>query len=265
MRGHDSKRLQAGIKSDRLLCMGDLVEASGVRESTILQYMHEGLLPEPVKANGDTAWYHPDCLERIKFVKTLQSRHRLPLTKIKRLLSLKDRGHEIAGRRELMQTLFGEATGDLLGEAAFCEATGLTPRQVHALIDAQLLLPLNPGAFDEEDVSLGTIYAKTLERGITVDDLSFYARWGQRIVDEEMALSRHITRHISEKADAEQSLQFIRTSRATRSYVVDRLFQKRMAAGLTLITGEYFVLNIDRLFRKRTTADRELKDDESLP
>ncbi|MFH1114739.1 MAG: MerR family transcriptional regulator [Pseudomonadota bacterium] len=214
--------------------MKDLVEAGGVPKSTILHYVNEGLLPPPLKTSVNMAYYDPACVERIGFVKTMQSRHRLPLNKIKHLLTLRDQGQDVTLRTQLVQTIFGEVAGEPITEDLFCETTGLKPRQVLDLIDADLLLPLHPDAFDQEDVALGTLYAGALNRGLTVEDLAFYPELGKKIVDEEMALRRRITHHLPEEADAEQTLRLVQAARATRSYIIDRLFQKRVAAATSL-------------------------------
>jgi hypothetical protein len=39
-----------------------------------------------------------------------------------------------------------------------------------------------------------------------------------------------MTHHLSYEADAERTLMMVRAARATRSYVIDRLFQLRIAA-----------------------------------
>ena len=213
-----------------LLRMKELVDATGVPKSTVLHYVNEGLLPEPVRTSVNMAYYHPRCIERIRAIKTMQSRHRLPLSKIRHLLTLKDQGQDVTLRTELIQTIFGSDEGASLDEEAFCQVTGLARSQVHELIEAQLLLPLNPGSFDDEDVGLGTIFARGFSQGLSIQDLLFYPRLGKKIVDEEMALRRRLTHHLPDEADAARTLQLVQGARATRSYVIDRLFQKRVAS-----------------------------------
>lgn len=245
-----------GSKSAALLRMQDLVETTGVPESMILRYVRNGLLPDPVEDGSNSALFHPDCVERIQFVETMQRRHGLPLTKVKRLLTLKDQGTDARHRTELFETVFGEAGGTLVGEELFCQATGLTHRQFHDLIDAQLLLPVNPGAFDQEDVALGTLYAGTLAMGLSVEDLSFYPGLGRKMVDAEMALRRRVTQCASGEVNVEHTLQLVQATRAIRTYVTDRVFQKRIAQALTFVTGEFFALNIHRLFQSQSAAGR---------
>ena len=48
--------------------MNELVEGTGVPKSTILHYLHQGLLPEPIKTIPNMASYDPECINRIRFI-----------------------------------------------------------------------------------------------------------------------------------------------------------------------------------------------------
>jgi len=214
--------------------MKELVEATGVAKSTILHYVNEGLLPEPIKTSPNMAYYHPDSIERVRFIKTMQNNHHLPLAKIRSLLEWRDQGQDVTLRLELVQGIFGASDGPFLDRAGFCEATGLTRDQLEELLRAKLLLPLNSDRFDREDVAMGVIYANGLGLGMNVDEMTFYPRLGKKIVDEEMALRWKLTHHLPEEADAGQTLKLVHAARATRSYVIDRLFQLRVAGSRDL-------------------------------
>ncbi len=231
---HDTSQPLIAGDGRPLLRMKELADATGVPKSTILHYVNEGLLPQPVKTSLNMAYYHPDCVERIRFIKSMQNSHRLPLAKIKGLLEWQDQGRDVTLGLELLQGIFGTSREPLLDKEAFSRSTGLTPEQVNDLLRAKLLLPLTPGRFDQEDVSMGTLYAGGLARGITIEDMAFYPRLAKQIVDEEMAVRRRATHHLSYEADAEQTLRMVRAARATRSYVIDRLFQLRVAGAKDL-------------------------------
>jgi DNA-binding transcriptional MerR regulator len=216
------------------LRMRELVKATGLPKSTILFYANEGLLPEPIKTSSNMAYYHPDSIERLRFIKILQDDHRLPLSKIGRLLAWKAEGQDVTLRVELIKGVFGESQGPLMNEAAFCKATGLTRKQMKELIRARLLLPLEPGRFDREDVGMGLIYARGLAMGVKVEDMAFYPSLGKQIVSEEMTLRRRLTHDLPAELDAGLTLQLVQAARATRSYVIDRIFRLRIAAAKDL-------------------------------
>jgi DNA-binding transcriptional MerR regulator len=76
----------AKAKSDELLRMGELAQASGVSAATIKHYLREGLLPEPVKTSRNMAYYPADFVDRIRMIKQLQEERYMPLRVIRDLL-----------------------------------------------------------------------------------------------------------------------------------------------------------------------------------
>ena len=226
------KTKKSGVSGRALpgLRMKELAEATGLPKSAILHYVAQGLLPEPVRTGPNMAYYDPACIERIKFIKTMQSRYAFPLGKIKTLLARQDDGKDAASLIELSETIFGSADGTPLDEAAFRDATGLSVIQIEALIENGLLLPLEEGQYNEQDVTIGKIYAQGLALGIAATDMAFYAVAAKQIVDEEMRLRARFTAHLPEDQDAGLTRRLVQSARATRNYVIDRTFQRRIAA-----------------------------------
>jgi DNA-binding transcriptional MerR regulator len=211
--------------------MSALVEATGVPKSTILFYLGEGLLPAPVKTSPNMAYYDPACVERIRFIQHLQNRQRLSLAEIRSLLESDDRGPDLSIYLELNDIIFGaKAPGPLLGAEDFCRDTGLTPAQLDVLRDARLLLPLEENRFDSQDIAMGGLYARTLGLGIRIADLKYYVTLGEKIVDREMALRHRLTGELPYPQDAATTIAMVKSARMCRAYVIDRLFQHRVAA-----------------------------------
>ncbi len=212
------------------LRMKELAKAAGLPKSAILHYVAQGLLPEPVRTGPNMAYYDPVCIERIRFIRTMQNRYAFPLGKIKMILARKDEGKDALPLIELSETIFGSAEGPSLDEAAFRNATGLSSEQVAALTESGLLLPLEKGRYNGHDVAIGKIFAQGLVLGITASDMAFYAVAAKRIVDEEMRLRARFTAHLPEDQDAGLTQGLVQAARATRNYVIDRTFQRRIAA-----------------------------------
>jgi DNA-binding transcriptional MerR regulator len=213
------------------LRMNELVEATGVPKSTILHYLHQGLLPEPIKTSPNMAYYDPKCVNRIRFIQHAQRRHRLSLSEIKRMLEIKGEDADLSIHLELKDMIFGESKEDaLLDKEAFCRATGLTEKQVGQLLQARLLMPLVEDRFDQEDVSMGSMYARGWARGLRIEDITYYVDLGEKIVDHEMALRRRLTHHLPYDQDAALTLEMVKNARMSRAYIIDRLFQHRVAA-----------------------------------
>jgi DNA-binding transcriptional MerR regulator len=216
------------------LRMKELAQATGLPKSAILHYVAQGLLPEPVRTGPNMAYYDPACIERIRFIKTLQNRYAFPLGKIKTILAGKDRGEETLPLIELAETIFGRADGTPFDEAAFCQAAGLSAEEVADLIEKGVLLPVEKGRYNGQDVAIGRIFAQGFALGITAADLAFYAAAARRIVDEEMRLRARVTAHLPPDRDAGVTLKLVESARAMRSYVIDRTFQRRIAAARSL-------------------------------
>lgn len=211
------------------LRMQALVKAAGVPKSTILFYLQAGLLPPPVKTGVNTALYDPACIERLRLIRRLQERHRLSLAEIRRIIEGADPA-DITLRLELNDIIFGRRRKrPPLDSRAFCRRAGLKPPELERLLEARLLLPLVPGRFDAEDLAMGKVAARALRAGIRAEDLAYYAAIGEKIVDCEMALRNRMTGHLSDAEDAALTIEMVKSARLCRAYVIDRLFQHRVA------------------------------------
>lgn len=211
------------------LKMKALVDAAGVPKSTILLYVAKGLLPQPVRTQPNMAYYHPDCVSRVAFIKQVQTRHRLPLTAIKGLLNEMDNGRDVAPLVELQTTLFG-AHGRLISESAFRRATGLTGDQVAMLKAAHILLSVNDDRYDAEDVAVGRLLKRAFDQGLAIEELAFYPALAEAMVESEIALRDKYTRDLTFERNAAVTLELTRIVRGLRAYVIDRAMQKRLIA-----------------------------------
>ncbi|MGD0843202.1 MAG: MerR family transcriptional regulator [Geobacteraceae bacterium] len=225
------------------LRMKELSAATGIPKSAILHYVAQGLLPEPVRTGPNMAYYDRACIERIEFIRAMQEKYAFPLRKIKMLLSHRERGMDVTPLIELSATIFGDADALTLNEAEFCRATGLNFREVRKLIKNGLLVPLEKGIFNQPDVEVCGMYAKCFALGAGAADLSFYAEAAKMIVDMEMRLRSKLTAHLPEEQDAEVTRRLVLGARVVRNYVIERVFQQRVASAgdlkdTTLLTGE---------------------------
>jgi DNA-binding transcriptional MerR regulator len=235
------KTAEQGKKKDtkngpdtRGIRMKKLTEATGLPKSAILHYVSQGLLPEPVRTGPNMAYYDPACIERIQFIKSMQSTYSFPLSKIKRILEQKDLGKDVGPLIELSEMVFGTNEGPILNEGEFCTATGLDSERVRELIKEGLLMPLENNRFNQQDVAIGKIYAGGKAIGTKVSDMVFYVEAAQKIVDGEMRVRQKLTAHLPEDQDTEITKRLIQAARAVRNYVIDRTFRKRVASARDL-------------------------------
>ena len=223
------KKSGSKAASQQGLKMQDVVAATGVPKSTILHYLNEGLLPEPVKTSRNMAYYSPACVERITFIKVMQGKYRLSLAIVKQLLQGGKLGPELEPLLELRSVIFGRPEDQgLLDLEAFCQATGLLAPEVEALQEAGLLLSLEPDRFDAEDLVIGRLLKGLRELGLAPAEASFYPRLAREIVDHEMAIRDRLVKGLSLEDNAALTLELTQGARALRPYIIDRMFQRRV-------------------------------------
>ena len=70
-----------------MLKMNDLVKFSQTPKSTILYYVKEGLLPEPVKDKPNFHLYDERCVALLAFIKYLQTNFNASISQIKDLFA----------------------------------------------------------------------------------------------------------------------------------------------------------------------------------
>ena len=237
MAGKSREKKQTASTTGEYVRMKNLVESTGVPKSTILFYIREGLLPEPVRPTPKSALYPKSWVERIGFIKEAQQRHRLPLAAIKKLIQKMDQGQDITPLMALNEVIFGGDESGELDRAAFCRATGLKPRQVDKFIRDGLLLPLDAKTFNSDDVFIGAIIQQGLARGMDPAELVFYPRLAEEIVDGEMAIREKMTKDLPYETDANLTIELTKAARGMRHYYIDRLFQHRVMAFTSLKKG----------------------------
>jgi len=210
--------------------MKDLVAATGMPKSTILLYVNKGLLPQPVRPVSNVAYYHPDCVERIAFIRRIQSSHRLPLAAIKGLLREMDTGKDINTLLDLQTLVFAGGGDKHIDIEGLPKATGLSAEQIQALVAARLLIPLEDGRFDLEDVAVGKLLKTGLNLGFKIEELTFYTQLADQIVDNEIKLRRRHTQDLAFDEDAALTLEMTPVARGLRTYIIDRVMQRRLIA-----------------------------------
>ncbi len=225
----ESKGRPTNTQDVPMLKMKELADATGVPKSTILLYVTKGLLPAPLKTCPNMAYYDPDCIPRIQFIKNIQASHRLPLAAIKGLLKEMDRGRDIAPLLELQSSIFGE-TDNKMKPRSFARAAGLTPDELDTLCRLELIIPLEDSSFDSQDLDLACQLKTCMELGFHPEAFSFYSKFARQIVDAEIALRDAHTRDLDFQENAALTLEITRVARSLRAYVTDRILQKRLIA-----------------------------------
>ncbi|MFZ5569952.1 MAG: MerR family transcriptional regulator [Thermodesulfobacteriota bacterium] len=167
------------MKKQKLLKMKELAEITGVSGGTIRYYIHQGVLPHPVKTHKNMAYYDESYIERIRVIKELQKTRFLPLDIIKTLLADMDfsnGGDSRALVREIDKPLFenGHSNGKPPSMSAeeLSHHTGLTPEEIADMVRLEMILPGPEGRFDGECIRLTEIVAELRKVGLS-QDLNF--------------------------------------------------------------------------------------------
>ena len=130
--------------------------------------------------------------------------------------------------------IFGASQQPEMDEKAFRRVTGLTARQVNELLAAGLLIPLEKGCYRQDDVEAGKTFAASFSQGLQAADLAFYVRIAKEVVDQEMRLRQRLTAALPENEDARLTTALTLGARLLRNYIIDRVFQRRVAAAKNL-------------------------------
>jgi DNA-binding transcriptional MerR regulator len=182
------------MKTDSLLRMGELAEASGVPAPTIKHYLREGLLPEPVKTSRNMAYYPPEFVDRIRLIKRLQEERFMPLKAIKAVL---DEDPERArALLELEDRILERALGEertRISAAEVRERYGI-PREVLDRLEQIELLSPNSRGYSSSDVRIIEAISRFRaggydeQIGFTVYDTLRYKKALEELVAQEVEM-----------------------------------------------------------------------------
>ncbi len=222
-----SGRPSSGENESPKLKMKELMEATSVTKATILHYVQTGLLPEPVKTSRNMAYYAHTCIEKICFIKQLQSKHRLGLAQIKTILEEQDKGREVTPLIEMKEVVFGQSSPQHIDKKAFCRVTGLSSEEIDKYLSEDLLIPKEEGRFDPEDVAIGRILRLAGDLGMKPEEAEYYPRFAEEIVAGEMAIHTRLVKDRPYEEALNVTMELTRVARALRAYIIDRVFQKQ--------------------------------------
>jgi DNA-binding transcriptional MerR regulator len=190
----------------KLIPIGTLAGMSGVSVQTIHYYIGQGLLKPPVKTSRNMAYYDPQCIEEIRYIKELQSKRFLPLSMIKLMVQAKRRGQgteHLVDMRSLLEDLFHPLeteTEPVPKELSFHELAsdgGLSEADLKTLETMGLIMPSvtdHGQLYDDIDLHIARIIKKLTGLGLTFNDLNIYSQYVEVIQNEAQAIHDKIHR-----------------------------------------------------------------------
>lgn len=220
------------------LKIGEIARKSGVPPSTIRYYVRQGLLPEPDKVNKSMAYYDERCIDKIQAIRHLQERKYFPLSVIKNILRRMDQGMSLDDAEAIEDAVFGtqaEVSGQVVDKPGFLKATGLTEDELQMAVRMGILIPYlqekGRTLYNQEDVRFGRdVLKKIISFGQDLHELGFYVEFGRQIVDHEMKLRRSAVKGRSPQENIKITTEISKMADFLRSYVLRRLFQRKVQA-----------------------------------
>lgn len=125
-----------------MLKMNDLVKLSQTPKSTILYYVKEGLLPEPLKDKPNFHLYDDRCVGLLEFIKYLQTNFNASISQIKQLFSHPD--FDWQNPYESLISLIGIIMGaenETFLPSALCQEFSISESELQEMVDEGLLNP----------------------------------------------------------------------------------------------------------------------------
>ncbi len=172
------------------LRMKEVVEKTGFNKSTVLHYIHIGLLPEPIRTSKNMAYYPESYLTLLPIIRTLQGKYHLPLLVIKSILdcmgpepSLEKalNKYEVFYKTEFPLPEGGDRT---YNRKEFLKVTGLTEDALQYMEQNQLLIPIEEGIYNEDDFAVAQYYFYMKEHNIPLDGMAFLPKLAVQLAFE---------------------------------------------------------------------------------
>lgn len=176
---------------DATLRMRDLVRLTGTSAPAIHFYAQQRLLPAAVKTAGNQALYGMATVERVRWVRTLQTELNLPLRSIRHVL---DRYGELPLEEVRTLLILGRLVESADPVAAAADREAATARvDDEDLASLRRLRLVSDGTLTGSDVRLLELVAAMRAAGLTedagfhVESLAVYRDAVERLVAEELA------------------------------------------------------------------------------
>ncbi|MGI6526143.1 MAG: MerR family transcriptional regulator [Caldicoprobacterales bacterium] len=158
--------------TQNLLKISELAKASGVSVSTVKYYVRENLIPIAKKTKHNMAYYHPDCIARVRLIKSLQKNRYYPLAVIKRLL---EQGEPDQAEIELYDAIHKAERTTVyhpLTLSAVIRHSGLTREQINQLQSMAVITPIEINGrrmFRDSDLRIMQLVKRRLAAGLPFD------------------------------------------------------------------------------------------------
>jgi len=180
--------------------ISELTKRTGVPKETIHYYVRQGIISKPKKKSKNVADYNESHIEQIHLIKQIQDHFFLPLSFIKKIVKRHSKSPELQSLLELRTEYFRPVDqlleGEVVGEEAFCDATGLSSKwltkfQEWGVITAEL--QNGNKVYSRDDVIIGKLLVDMGRAGFGPKDgfdLEYVRRYTEKF--REIAVMAHM-------------------------------------------------------------------------
>lgn len=180
--------------------ISELTKRTGVPKETIHYYVRQGIISKPKKKSKNVADYNESHIEQIHLIKQIQDHFFLPLSFIKKIVKRHSKSPELQSLLELRTEYFRPVDqlleSEVVGEEAFCDATGLSSKwltkfQEWGVITAEL--QNGNKVYSRDDVIIGKLLVDMGRAGFGPKDgfdLEYVRRYTEKF--REIAVMAHM-------------------------------------------------------------------------
>jgi len=197
------------VSTKNMMRMKQLTAETGVTKATVQFYVHEGLIPKPIKTHANMAYYDESHVSAIRLVRELQSKRFLPLSVIKRVMQGEKGGMSVDEIRTLVEidgkfftNIQENPTLKGLNVNELSERAGVSLEDIRTMERMEILTPVKKGnhkLYGEVDIRIVECLGKLRKAGFTPDlgldagALKMYWDFMKMLVAQELELFTSIT------------------------------------------------------------------------
>lgn len=200
-----------------MLKMNDLSKVTNTPKSTILYYIKEGLLPEPLKDKPNFHLYDESNIQLIEFIKYLQANFNATISQIKTVFAqpdfdLNNPYKSLMGSLDILNGTEGERL--LVSE--ICAEFGITEVELNEFVEMGLINPTH-GDFSAKDRDMLAILSQCDAQEFQL--LESYAEVAKNLARQEMAIGGEIL--MQEEGQEERLKHFFNILLLLKSYILN--------------------------------------------
>lgn len=190
-----------------MLKMNELVKLSQTPKSTILYYVKEGLLPEPLKDKPNFHLYDEKCVELIEFIRYLQSNFYASISQIKALFASPnfDADNPYESLIYSLSIIMG-AENDTFSEAELCQQFQISPAQLNRWIEQGLINPRNQ-IFTSKERDILAILCRSTPAELAMAER--YAEIAKSLAAQEVEVSLNALSALNSNDERDQKLKHL--------------------------------------------------------